>query len=47
MNLESCISMIVTRRWLTIVLSLLVMLILAAGATRLIVVDVDFPQPLQ
>ncbi|MXZ47925.1 MAG: MMPL family transporter [Rhodothermaceae bacterium] len=42
MNLESCISMIVTRRWLTIVLSLLVMLILAAGATRLIVVDVDF-----
>ena len=42
MNLESCISMIVTRRWLTIVLSLLVILILAAGATRLIVVDVDF-----
>ena len=42
MNLESCISMIVTRRWLTIVLSLLVILILAAGATRLIVVEVDF-----
>lgn len=42
MNLESCISMIVTRRWLTILLSLLFMLALAAGATRLIVVDVDF-----
>ena len=41
MNLESYISMIVTRRWLTILLSLLVMLILAAGATRLTVVDVD------
>ena len=34
--------MIVTRRWLTILLSLLFMLALAAGATRLIVVDVDF-----
>ena len=34
--------MIVTRRWLTILLSLLVMLALAAGAMRLIVVDVDF-----
>ena len=34
--------MIVTRRWLTILLSLLVMLALAAGATRLVVVDVDF-----
>lgn len=42
MNLESYISIIVTRRWLTILLSLLVMLALAAGATRLIVVDVDF-----
>ncbi len=42
MNLESCISMVVTRRWLTILLSLLVMLVLAAGATRLIVVDTDF-----
>ena len=41
MNLESCISVIVTRRWLTILLSLLVMLVLAAGATRLTVVDVD------
>ncbi len=42
MNLESCILMIVTRRWLTLLLSLLVMLALAAGAARLIVVDVDF-----
>ena len=42
MNLESCISTILARRWLTILLSLLVMLALAAGATRLIVVDVDF-----
>ncbi|MDE0158899.1 MAG: MMPL family transporter [Candidatus Dadabacteria bacterium] len=42
MKLKSCISMIVTRRWLTILLSLLVMLALAAGATRLVVVDVDF-----
>lgn len=41
MNLESCISTIVTRRWLTILLSSLVMLALAAGATRLTVVDVD------
>ncbi len=42
MKLESCISKIVTRRWLTILLSLLVMLVLAAGATRLTVVGVDF-----
>ncbi len=42
MNLESCIAMIFARRWLTILLSLLAMLALAAGATRLIVVDVDF-----
>lgn len=41
MNLESCISVIVAHRWLTILLSLLVMLVLAAGATRLTVVDVD------
>ncbi len=42
MNLKSCIAMIVARRWLTILLSLLVMMVLAAGATRLTVVDVDF-----
>ena len=42
MNLESFIAMIMARRWLTILLSLLVMLVLAAGATRLTVVDVDF-----
>ena len=41
MNLESCIAMIVARRWLTILLSLLVIMVLAAGATRLTVVDVD------
>ena len=42
MNLESCIAMIVARRWLTILFSLLVMLAFAAGATRLTVVNVDF-----
>lgn len=42
MNLESCISTILARRWLTILISLLVMLALATGASRLIVVDVDF-----
>ena len=42
MNLESFFAMIMARRWLTILLSLLVMLVLAAGATRLVVVDVDF-----
>ena len=41
MNLESCITMIVARRWLTILLSLLVMLVLAAGATRLTVVETE------
>ena len=41
MNLKSCIAMIVAHRWLTILLSLLVMMVLAAGATRLTVVDVD------
>jgi len=42
MNLESCIAIIFARRWLTIFLSLLVMVALAAGATRLILVDVEF-----
>ena len=42
MNLESCIAMIIARRRLTILLSLFVMLVLAAGATRLTVVDIDF-----
>ena len=41
MNLESCISLVMGRRWLTILLSLLVMLTLAAGARYLVEVDVD------
>ena len=41
MNLESCISLVMGRRWLTILLSLLVMLALAAGARYLVEVDVD------
>ena len=41
MNLESCISLVMGRRWLTIVVSLLVMLTLAAGARYLVEVDVD------
>ena len=41
MNLESCLSVAMSRRWLTILLSLLVMLALAAGARYLVEVDVD------
>ena len=41
MNLESCISLAMHRRWLTILLSLLVMLALAAGARHMVAVDVD------
>ena len=41
MNLETCIAHVMGRRWLTILLSLLVMLALAAGAQNLISVDVD------
>ena len=41
MNLKACISLIVSRRWLTIALSLLVVLALAAGAARIAAVDVD------
>lgn len=41
MNLESCIALIMGRRWLTILLSLLVMLALAAGAQHIVSVDVD------
>ena len=41
MNLESCISLVMGRRWLTIVVSLLVMLTLTAGARYLVEVDVD------
>ena len=41
MNLESCISLVMGRRWLTIMASLLVMLALAAGARYIVEVDVD------
>ena len=41
MNLEACIALIMGRRWLTILLSLLFMLALAAGARNLMSVDVD------
>ena len=41
MSLETCISLVMGRRWLTILLSLLVMLALAAGAQNLVSVDVD------
>ena len=41
MTLESCISFIVARRWLTIALSLLFMLAFAAGGQHIKAVDVD------
>ncbi len=41
MNFEACIATIVGRRWVTVAVSLLVMLALAAGAARLETVDVD------
>jgi len=41
MNLESCIALIMGRRWLTVLLSLLFMLVLAAGAMFIVNVDVD------
>ena len=42
MNLESCIAHIMRRRWVTILLSLLVVLALTAGAQFIVNVDVDF-----
>ena len=42
MNLESCIAHVMRRRWLTILLSLLVVLALTAGAQYIVNVDVDF-----
>ena len=42
MNLEACIARIMGRRWLTILLSLLVILALVAGAQYIVNVDVDF-----
>ena len=41
MKLESCIALVMGRRWLTLVLSLLVMLALAAGARHIVSVEVD------
>ncbi len=41
MSLDSCIAFVTGRRWLTVALSLVVMLALAAGAGRIIEVDVD------
>ncbi len=41
MNLDSFIALLMKRRWLTILLSLLVMLALASGARNITVVDVD------
>ena len=41
MNLQSCIALILRRRWLTILLSVLVILALTAGA-RFVVVGVDY-----
>ena len=42
MNFENCIAHIMRRRWLTILLSLLVVLALTAGTQYIVNVDVDF-----
>ena len=41
MNLETCIAHVMRRRWLTILLSLLLILAFAAGAEHIVSVDVD------
>ncbi len=41
MNLDKCIALVMGRRWLTVLLSLVFMLALAAGAGRIVEVDVD------
>ncbi|MYG50814.1 MAG: MMPL family transporter [Rhodospirillaceae bacterium] len=41
MNLEASIALIMRRRWLTFLLSLLLMLVLAAGSVFIVNVDVD------
>ena len=41
MSFETCAALVVGRRWLTILLSLIVILALAAGARYIIAVDVD------
>ena len=42
MNLESCIALVMGRRWLTILLSFLVVLALTAGTLYIVQVDVDY-----
>ena len=41
MSLGACIAFVMGRRWLTVLLSVLVMLALGAGAMRIVPVDVD------
>ena len=41
MSIEACISLVMGRRWLTILFSSIVILALAAGARHIVVVDVD------
>ena len=41
MNLETWISLVMRRRWLTILVSFLVLLVLAVGARYIVLVDVD------
>ena len=41
MNLQTCIALVMGRRWLTILLSLLAILAFAAGAEHIVSVDVD------
>ena len=41
MNLETWISLVMRRRWLTILVSFLVLLVLAIGARYIVLVDVD------
>ena len=42
MTLDSCIARIMGQRWLTILLSLVVIAVFTSGAPRLVAVDVDF-----
>ena len=42
MNLETCIAHVMGRRWLTILLSVIVILALTAGAMHIVQVNVDF-----
>ena len=42
MNMASCLPLVVRHRWLTMLLSVLVLLCLAAGTVKIVEVDVDF-----